>query len=78
MCDSCVSENSTAAIKFLHYYPFYAEACFNNIKNSVLTPNRMQCFTIASINWLMLFKEIIPVYAENYMKCIIEKSNADC
>jgi hypothetical protein len=32
-------------------------------KNSV-------CFTITKISWLILFKEIIAVYCENYTKFI--------
>jgi hypothetical protein len=35
-------------------------------KNSVRTSKRTPHFTITNINWLMLFKEIIAVYAENY------------
>jgi hypothetical protein len=31
-------------------------------KNSVRTSKRTPHFTIAKINWLTLFKEIIPVY----------------
>jgi hypothetical protein len=37
-------------------------------KNSVRTSKRTPHFTITKINWLMLFKEIIAVYSENYTK----------
>jgi hypothetical protein len=33
-------------------------------KNLVRTSKRTQHFTIAKINWLMLFKEIIAVYTK--------------
>jgi hypothetical protein len=35
--------------------------------NSVHTSKRAPHFTIAAINWLMLFKEIIAVYSENHI-----------
>jgi hypothetical protein len=41
-------------------------------KNSVRTTKKTQHFTITKINWLMLFKEIIAVYAENHMKPILQ------
>jgi hypothetical protein len=43
-------------------------------KNSVRTSKRTPRFTIAKINWLMLFKEIIAVYRENHTKPI----NTNC
>jgi hypothetical protein len=48
-------------------------------KNSVRTSKRTPNFTIAKINWLMLFKEIIAVYSENHAKPINTKfSITDC
>jgi hypothetical protein len=35
-------------------------------KNSVHTAKKTQHVSITKINWLMLFKEIIPVYSENH------------
>jgi len=37
-------------------------------KNSDRTSKRTPHFTITEINWLMLFKIIIPVYVENHTK----------
>jgi hypothetical protein len=37
-------------------------------KCSVPTAKKTQLFSISKINWLMLFKEIIVVYAENRSK----------
>jgi hypothetical protein len=37
-------------------------------KNSVRTAKKTQPFTITKINWLTLFKEIIPIYGENHTK----------
>jgi hypothetical protein len=42
-------------------------------KNSVRTSKRTPHFTIAKINWLTLFKEIITVYSENDAKPINTK-----
>jgi hypothetical protein len=39
-------------------------------KNSVRTSKRTPHFTITSINFLTLFKEIIAVYSENHAKPI--------
>jgi hypothetical protein len=39
-------------------------------KNPVRTSKRTPHFTIAKINWLMLFKEIIAVYSKNHTKSI--------
>jgi hypothetical protein len=39
-------------------------------KYSVHTSKRTPHFTITKINWLMLFKEIIPVYTETHKKTI--------
>jgi hypothetical protein len=48
-------------------------------KNSVHTSKRTPNLTIAKINWLMLFKEIIAVYSENHAKPINTKcSITDC
>jgi hypothetical protein len=48
-------------------------------KNSVRTSKRTPNFTITNIKWLMLFKEIIAVYSENYEKPINTKCNiTDC
>jgi hypothetical protein len=33
----------------------------------------IQYFAITKINWLELFKEIIPVYSENHMKLVNTK-----
>jgi hypothetical protein len=44
-----------------------AQIIFNN---SVRTAKKTPHFTITKINWLTLFKEIIPVYTENYTKHI--------
>jgi hypothetical protein len=43
------------------------------LKNSVHTSKETQHFAIKNINWLMLFKEIIPVYTENYTRLINTK-----
>jgi hypothetical protein len=42
-------------------------------KNSVRTAKKTQLFTITSINWLTLFKEIIPVYTQNHTKSTNKK-----
>jgi hypothetical protein len=42
-------------------------------KNSARTSKRTPHFTITTINWLMLFKEIIAVYSENQAKPINTK-----
>jgi len=48
-------------------------------KNSVRTSKRTPHFTITKINFLTLFKKIIPVYAENDTKHINTKcSLTDC
>jgi hypothetical protein len=39
-------------------------------KKSVRTSKRTPYFTITKINWLTLFKEVIPVYTEKHMKPI--------
>jgi len=39
-------------------------------KNSVRTSKRTPHFTITEINWLTLFRKIIAVYSENYVKPI--------
>jgi hypothetical protein len=44
-------------------------------KNSVRTSKRTPNFTITSINFLTLFKEIIAVYIENHAKPINTKCN---
>jgi hypothetical protein len=48
-------------------------------KNSARTPKRSPNFTITSINFLTLFKEIITVYSENHAKPInTKRSITDC
>jgi hypothetical protein len=48
-------------------------------KNSDRTSKRAPHFTIAKINWLTLFKEIIAVYSENCAEPINTKcSITDC
>jgi hypothetical protein len=48
-------------------------------KNPVRTSKRTPYLTIAKINWLMLFKEIIAVYSEKQAKPINTKcSITDC
>jgi hypothetical protein len=48
-------------------------------KNSVRTAKKTQHFTITKIDWLMLFKEIIPVYTDNHTKPINTKCRvSDC
>jgi hypothetical protein len=48
-------------------------------KNPVRTSKRTRHFTITTINWLTLFKEIIAVYSENQAKPINTKcSIKDC
>jgi hypothetical protein len=37
-------------------------------KNPIRTSKKTPHFTITKINWLTLFKEIIPVYGENHTK----------
>jgi hypothetical protein len=47
---------------------------FDVFMNSVRTSKRTTPhFTITSINWLTLFKEIIAVYTENYARPINTK-----
>jgi hypothetical protein len=36
-------------------------------KNAVRTSKRTQHFTITKISWLILLKEVIPVYTDNHM-----------
>jgi hypothetical protein len=43
-------------------------------KYSVRTAKRTPHFTITNINWLMLFKEIIPIYSEKNTKPINKKN----
>jgi hypothetical protein len=43
-------------------------------KNSVRTSKRTPHFTITTISWLMLFKEIIAVYTEAHTKQKIQNS----
>jgi hypothetical protein len=48
-------------------------------KNSVRTSKRTPHFTITKINWLTLFKEMIPVYTENYTTAMNTKCrDVDC
>ncbi|KDR14623.1 hypothetical protein L798_11205 [Zootermopsis nevadensis] len=53
---------------------FKAEDCLNN-NNSGRTAKKTQRLTISKINWLTLFKEIIPVYTDNHTKPMIIKSS---
>jgi hypothetical protein len=60
---SKIKQNDTFTIthsqsKFLH----------TNFNNSVRTSKKTQHFPIKKIKWLMLFKDIIPVYTESHMK----------
>jgi hypothetical protein len=43
-------------------------------KNPVRTAKKIQHFTIAKINWLTLFKEIIPVYSKIHTRPTIQKT----
>jgi hypothetical protein len=64
----------TAAINPLK--PKLVERIF---ENSVRNTKKTQLFTITNISWLMLFKEIIAVYSENYMKLMYGKCRfIDC
>jgi hypothetical protein len=48
-------------------------------KNSARTIKKTQRFTITKMNWLMPFKDIIPVYSENHTKPINTKCRVtDC
>jgi hypothetical protein len=48
-------------------------------KNPVRTAKRTPYFTITTINWLTLFKEVIVVYSENHTQAINKKrSITDC
>jgi len=42
-------------------------------KNSVCTSKRTPHFTITKINWLMLFKDVIPACSVNHTKPINNK-----
>jgi hypothetical protein len=42
-------------------------------KNPARTVNKTQHFSVTKINWLTLFKEIIPVHTENHTKHINTK-----
>jgi hypothetical protein len=53
--------------------PLKQEIVFATFKNSVRTSKRTPHFT--NINWLMLFKEIIAVYIENYSEPVSTKYN---
>jgi hypothetical protein len=60
--------------KITEFYTGWFSICPNIIstyivlKNSVHIPKRTKHFIITMINLLMLFKEIIPVYAKNHTK----------
>jgi hypothetical protein len=61
----------------MHPFPWYCKD-INTLKpedhlnkNSVRTAKKTQHFTITKINWLTLFREIIAVYCENYMKPVV-------
>jgi hypothetical protein len=63
--NACVSESIITPLK-----PKLVKTIF---KNSVRTTKKTQLFTITSISWLKLFKEIIAVYNENHTKSINTK-----
>jgi hypothetical protein len=46
------------------------EECIMIFKNSVRTAKKTPHFTITTINWLTVFKEIIAVYSENRTELI--------
>jgi hypothetical protein len=59
--------------------PFEAEARLKIFKNSVRTSKRTLHFTITMIIWVMLFTDIVTVYAENHINPINTKySITDC
>jgi hypothetical protein len=51
-------------------YPSEAKACLNNIYEFSPYLKENTHFTITKINWLVPFKETIPVYTENHMRPI--------
>jgi hypothetical protein len=55
------------------FNPLKPKLVFIICNNSVRTAKKTQLFTITKINWLMLFKEVIPVYTENHMKHVNTK-----
>jgi hypothetical protein len=46
-------------------------------KDPVRTSKRTPHFTITGINWLMLIKEIMTVYSENYKNVTLVNVKAD-
>jgi hypothetical protein len=57
----------------IHTYSLMTKLIYTTFRNSALTANKTQNFTITQINWLTLFKEIIAVYSENRAKYINTK-----
>jgi hypothetical protein len=54
--------------------PFETKPSLNNIKEfSPHIKEHTKHSSITKINWLMLFKQITPVYNENHTKAIYEK-----
>ena len=47
-----------------------AEVHWNYMNTSVPTPPQTHCVPIIETNWLMLFREIVPIYCENYTQLI--------
>jgi hypothetical protein len=52
------------------YNPLKPKLVYIIFKNSVRTAKKTQLFTITKINWLTLFKEIIPVYIAKHAQLI--------
>jgi hypothetical protein len=46
------------------------------LANSVPTSQRIHCSAITRISWLMLYREIIPVYFHNHIKHIRSRESA--
>jgi hypothetical protein len=46
-------------------------------KDPARTSKRTPHFTITGINWLMLIKEIMTAYSENYKNVTLENVKAD-
>jgi hypothetical protein len=66
--------NSGIVLPFLGFLnPLKTKLVYILFKNSVHTSKRTPHFTITKINWLMMFKEIIAVYSDNYAKPINTK-----
>jgi hypothetical protein len=57
----------------IEVYPLKTKLFYISFTKSVRTSKRTPTFTITTINWLTLFKEIIAVYSENHAKPINTK-----